>query len=317
MTKTAVVALGGNAFTRSGQAGTSEEKARNAAPMAAAVKSVLDAGWRVVIVHGNGPQIGNLALQQEATDRVPAQPLDLLGAMTQGELGSLIARAVDALCGPGTAVPVITHAIVDADDPAFRNPTKPIGPFFTKDESERVARERGWAMRDDAGRGYRRVVPSPHPKDLLELSGIRVLVDAGKLVVAAGGGGIPVVARPDGYAGVEAVIDKDHTARLLATNLPARALLLVTAVETIFLDYGTPRQRPLRRISGAEARCHLDDGQFPPGSMGPKVEAALQFLDQGGELAVVTTPELMAATLVGRGAHIGTRIEPSHAELLS
>jgi len=313
MTKTAVVALGGNAFTKAGQPGTYQEQAENAAVMAATVKRVLDAGWRVVIVHGNGPQVGNLALQQEATDEVPSQPLHLLGAMTQGQLGSLIALAVDALCGPGTAVPVITHAVVDAGDPAFRDPSKPIGPFFAPEEARWVAAERGWTMREDAGRGFRRVAASPEPLDLLELSGIRALVAAGNLVVAAGGGGIPVTTGPTGFQGAEAVIDKDHAACLLAAALPAQALLLVTAVEAVFLDYGTPRQRALRQISAAEAQRYLDAGQFPPGSMGPKVSAALRFLRGGGEVAVITTPELLAATLGGSGP--GTRIEHSCAEL--
>lgn len=290
MTKTAVVALGGNAFTRTGRPGTYEEKARNAADMATAVKKILDSGWRVVIVHGNGPQIGNLALQQEATDLVPAQPLDLLGAMTQGELGSLIVRAVGALHGSDRVVSVITHTIVDGDDPAFGDPTKPIGPFLTRHEATEVAAERGWTMREDAGRGYRRMVPSPEPVGLLELS--------------AGG-----------YTGVDAVIDKDHAACLLATALPAQALLLVTAVETLFLDYGTDRQRPLHRVSSEQAGRYLDEHQFPPGSMGPKVSAALRFLREGGELAVITTPESLAATLADPVAPKGTRIESSNVEL--
>lgn len=307
MTKTAVVALGGNAFTRVGQAGTYTEQAASAAVMAAAVKSVLDAGWRVVIVHGNGPQVGNLAVQQEATGQVPAQPLHLLTAMTQGQLGSLIALAIDSLCGPGTAVPVITHAVVDAQDPAFGHPSKPIGPFFTQETAGQVAEEKGWTMREDAGRGYRRVVASPAPLDFLELAGIRALIGAGKLVVAAGGGGIPVIPGPAGYQGAEAVIDKDHAACLLATTLPAQALLLVTAVEAVFLDYGTDHQRALRRMSIGDAERHLAAGQFPAGSMGPKVSAALRFLRAGGEVAVITTPEQLAATLSGSGP--GTRVE--------
>ncbi|MGH3321422.1 MAG: carbamate kinase [Streptosporangiaceae bacterium] len=313
MTRTAVVALGGNALTKAGEAGSYEEKVRNAASMGTAVKGVLDSGWRVVIVHGNGPQVGNLAIQQEATDLVPAQPLDLLGAMTQGELGSLIARAVDALCGRGTVVPVVTHTVVDAEDQAFRDPTKPIGRFFTREEADRVAADRGWTMREDAHRGYRRVVPSPEPVDMLELSGVRALIGANKMVVAAGGGGIPLVATADGFRGVDAVIDKDNAACLLAIALPAQALLFVTAVETVFVDYGTPRQRPLRRVSSDEAQRYLDDGQFPAGSMGPKVNAALRFLREGGEVVVITTPELLAATLVDPTPRTGTRIERAAA----
>lgn len=309
MTDTAVIALGGNALTRADQAGTHDEMLANATTMAAAVKGVLDAGWRVAVVHGNGPQVGNLAIQQEATDLVPAQPLQLLGAMTQGQLGSLIARAVDALCGPGAAVPVVTHVAVDPADPAFGNPTKPIGPFFSPEEADRLGAERSWTMREDAHRGHRRVVPSPAPVEIVEAAGIRTLLAAGHLVVAAGGGGIPVIAGPKGYTGVDAVIDKDAAAQLLATALEAKALLLVTGVEAVFLDYGTPRERALRHVSLDDAQRYHDEGQFPAGSMGPKVAAALRFLDRGGEVAVITTPELAAATLLDGGSQPGTRIE--------
>jgi carbamate kinase len=307
MMKTAVVALGGNALTRAGQAGTHDEMLANADVMAAAVKGVLDAGWRVAVVHGNGPQVGNLAIQQEATDMVPAQPLALLDAMTQGQLGSLLARPLDRLCGSGAAVPVVTHVVVDAADPAFRDPAKPIGPFFDPAHAARLGAERGWTMREDAGRGYRRVVPSPEPVGIVEIAAIRELVRSGHLVIAAGGGGIPVVAGPGGYVGIDAVVDKDEAAALLASTIPAQALLLVTAVEAVLLDYGTSRQRPLGRVACEEVQRYLDEGQFAPGSMRPKVSAALRFLRQGGEVAIITTPELIAATLTGSGP--GTRIE--------
>jgi carbamate kinase len=309
MMKTAVVAVGGNALTRTGQAGTYDEMLANAEVMAAAVRGVLDAGWRVAVVHGNGPQVGNLAIQQEATTLVPAQPLGLLDAMTQGQLGSLLARPLDRLCGSGAAVPVVTHVVVDEADPAFRDPAKPIGPFFDRDQAERLAAERGWTMREDAGRGYRRMVPSPVPVGIVEIAAIRALVAAGHLVIAAGGGGVPVVARPGGYAGIDAVVDKDEAAALLASTLPAQALLLVTAVEAVQLDYGTSRARPIGTVPCAEIRRYLDDGHFAPGSMRPKVAAAVRFLRQGGEVAIITTPELLAATLAGSGLRTGTRIE--------
>ena len=192
MTKTAVVALGGNALTRMGQSGTCDEMLANAAAMASAVHAVIEAGWRVVIVHGNGPQVGNLALQQEATAMVPAQPLPLLSAMTQGLLGSLLARAIDLLRGPGTAVAMITHVTVDPADPAFSAPSKPIGPFFEPAEARQLAEARGWVVQPDSGRGYRRVVASPEPVGVIEIDALRALVDAGHLVIAGGGGGIPV-----------------------------------------------------------------------------------------------------------------------------
>jgi carbamate kinase len=319
MAKTAVIALGGNALTRAGQPGTYDEMMANAAVMAAAVNEVIEAGWRVVIVHGNGPQVGNLALQQEATTMVPAQPLALLNAMTQGELGSVIACAIDLLRGPGTAAALVTHVMVDPADPAFQSPSKPIGPFFERSEAQQLAASRGWVVKPDSGRGYRRVVASPEPTGVIEIDALRALVSAGHLVIAAGGGGIPVADAATrgaivdaGTCGaiVDAVIDKDRAAGLIARLLGAQALLLVTAVDRVMLDYGTPKQSELGTITAAEAVRYLDDGQFPPGSMGPKIESALRFLADGGELAVVTSPGLLAATLAG-GQRSGTRIERS------
>jgi carbamate kinase len=320
MTKTAVVALGGNALTRAGQAGTCDEMLANAAAMATAVHAVIQSGWRVVVVHGNGPQVGNLALQQEATAMVPAQPLPLLSAMTQGLLGSLLVRAINLLCGPGTAVALVTHVTVDAADPAFGSPSKPIGPFFEPAEARRLAEDRGWVVQPDSGRGYRRVVASPEPATVTEIDAMRALIDAGHLVIAGGGGGIPVQAAGPNGGLADAVIDKDRVAGLIARLLGAQALALVTAVDRVMLDYGQPTQSELVAISAAEMARHHADGQFPPGSMGPKVEAALRFLAEGGEQAVITSPDLLAATLsgtlAGGGARSGTRIEraPVHAE---
>ena len=314
MTKTAVVALGGNALTRVGQSGTCDEMLANAAAMASAVHAVIEAGWRVVIVHGNGPQVGNLALQQEATAMVPAQPLPLLSAMTQGLLGSLLARAIDLLRGPGTAVALITHVTVNPADPAFGSPSKPIGPFFAPAEAQQLAEARGWIVQPDSGRGYRRVVASPEPASVIEIDAVRALVDVGHVVIAGGGGGIPVQATEPQGGLADAVIDKDRAAGLIARLLGAQALLLVTAVDRVMLDYGQPTQSELGTITAAEAARYLADGQFPPGSMGPKIEAALRFLAEGGELAVITSPDLLAASLTGGGARSGTRIERSPAQ---
>jgi carbamate kinase len=307
---TAVVALGGNAFTRARESGTYEEMASNARVMAEAVLGLRQAGWRVVVTHGNGPQVGNLALQQDAGEpMVPRQPLWALGAMTEGLLGSMFCLALRELAGePGAdVVSLVTHVRVDPADPAFRRPTKPIGPFFPATVAKELARQRGWLVVDDAGRGHRRVVPSPVPLEVIEAAAISQLLERGSVVVAAGGGGIPV-ARHDGrLVGVEAVIDKDLAAALLGVTVGASVLVLVTDVDAVMLDFGTPRQRPLGTVSAEEVRQHLRDGQFPEGSMGPKVRACLQFLDAGGESVVITRPASVAAVMSGRSA-AGTRI---------
>lgn len=316
MAKIAVVALGGNALTRDGQAGTHEELEANATAMAKSVSSLMRAGWRVVLVHGNGPQIGNLAIQQEeGTKLVPAQPLFSLGAMTEGQLGSLICLALrrvsDASWMRG-AVAMVTHVVVSPDDPAFGNPTKPIGPFLSAEQAESMAAARGWVVKEDAGRGYRRVVPSPEPVAILESDAIRALLDQGQVVVAAGGGGVPVVRYHDGYGGIDAVVDKDYAAQRLATTLAAQALVLVTGVETVVLHYGQPDQRAIHEMAVDEAEEYLEKGEFPEGSMGPKVRAAIRFLRRGGEEAVITTPPLVYASLQGTVSELegvtGTRI---------
>lgn len=313
MTKIAVVALGGNALTRPGQSGTYDEMMTNATAMAAAVNDVMEAGWRVVIAHGNGPQVGNLALQQEATSMVPAQPLAMLGAMTQGLLGSLIARAIDRLRGRGTAAALVTHVTVDPADPAFSSPSKPIGPFFETAEAQGLAARNDWVVGPDSGRGYRRMVASPQPTGVIEIDALRALVNAGHLVIAGGGGGIPVAAT-DTCGSVDAVIDKDRAACLIARQLGASTLLLVTSVDRVMLDYGTPTQSGLGIITDDQAARYMRQGQFPPGSMGPKIEAALHFLAEGGELAVITSPRLLATTLAGSGEPTGTRIERSYSQ---
>jgi carbamate kinase len=319
MAKTAVVALGGNALTREGQSGTYEEMEHNATLMARSVCSLLRTGWRVVLVHGNGPQVGNLAIQQEeGAALVPSQPLFSLGAMSEGELGSIICLALGKVGNVGHpswmrgAVSVVTHVSVSPDDPAFENPTKPIGPFFSMEQAKTMASTRGWVVKEDAGRGWRRVVPSPQPVTILETPAIRALLEQNMVVVAAGGGGVPVVRGKAGYQGVDAVIDKDYAAQQLATALAAEALVLVTGVESVLLHYGTPAQVPIHEMSVVEAEEYLEKGEFPEGSMGPKIRAATQFLRRGGEIAVVTTPQLVYASLEGTVSGLegepGTRI---------
>ena len=307
---TAVVAVGGNALTRPDEAGTAEQIEANAAEMAAALADLVRAGRRVAVVHGNGPQVGALALQQEAAiGTVPAQPLHQLSAMTQGQLGGVLGRAIDAECGLGAAACVVTHVLVDPADPAFAAPTKPIGPFFGREQVESLARERGWRVVEDAGRGYRRVVPSPRPAGIVELGAVRTLLRAGQVVLAGGGGGIAVSVGADGrMTALDAVIDKDFAAATLARALGATELYLLTGVDCVLLDHGTSRERPVHRLDSQEAMGHLADGQFPPGSMGPKIRAALDFLEGGGRRAVITSAGLLAAAAEGRPG-VGTSIE--------
>lgn len=301
MSRIAVVALGGNAITRAGQAGTHAEQADNARAMATAVCELRDAGWVVVVVHGNGPQVGNLAIQQHgAADEVPALPLFVQGAMTQGQLGTLLALALHQVMDTAqVVVSMITHVVVDADDPAFGRPTKPIGPFFTRDEAHRLAAERGWTVVEDSGRGYRQIVASPKPLRILEIDAVRALVEQHAVVIAGGGGGVPVVPidGSGGFRGVDGVVDKDLTARLVATALGAEALVLITDIGRVALDFGTDRQRSVDTMTADEAGVHLADGQFPAGSMGPKVSAAIDFVRHGGRVAVITDTRRVRATL--------------------
>ena len=297
----AVVAVGGNALTAADEKGTWTEIAANAAEMAICLAELRTAGWRVAVVHGNGPQVGNLAIQQdEGASLVPGQPLHQLCAMTQGQLGSVLARAIDRHCGAGSAVAVVTHVEVDPDDPAFEHPTKPIGPFVSAELAAEFAADRGWSLVEDAGRGYRRVVASPRPTGVVEMSAISTLLRAGHVVLAAGGGGVAVRMEKDGsLTGVDAVIDKDHAAAALATAIGASELYLMTGVDCVLLDFGTPRQRPAHVLTPQEAERHLADGQFPEGSMGPKVTAALRFLADGGSRVIITSAGKLAAAAAG------------------
>lgn len=300
MTKVAVVALGGNAFTVEGQSGTYAEQRVNASAMATSLVELLDEGWHLAVVHGNGPQVGNLAIQQEeGSRRVPPQPLFALVAMSQGQLGTMITSAIESASGGRhRAVTMLTHVVVDAADPAMRHPTKPIGPFLAEAEANRLAKTWNWDVASDSGRGYRRVVASPQPRNIVEVDAVRCLLHAGFVVVTAGGGGIPVI---DGKAGrrieVEAVVDKDYAAARLATALGAQALVIVTAVDAVQVDFGTATQRRLAQIDASQADEQLASGQFPEGSMGPKVRAAAEFVRDGGEVAVITSATLAAATL--------------------
>lgn len=306
--RTVVVALGGNVLTQEGQAGTNDEQEANARVMARAVARIIDADWQVVITHGNGPQVGNLSIQQEeGADMVPPQPLFVVGAMTQGQIGHVLGSAVAQASG-SDVVTVVSHVEVDPDDRAFADPTKPIGPFFSEGQARRLAEERDWVVRQDAGRGFRRVVPSPDPRSILEADAIENLVEQGFIVIAAGGGGIPVVRRGKRWSGVDAVIDKDLSAERLASDISADTLLLLTGVDRVAVGFGTPEERPLTTVTADEARELFEAGHFPPGSMGPKVNAAIRFVESGGTRAIITSPRRALAALAGNH---GTQVVPA------
>jgi len=299
----AVVALGGNTLLGEHGPWTIDEQRAVIEETARSVAAALRAGYRVVLTHGNGPQVGNLLLQQENTPETPQLPLDVLVAETQAQIGYLLQQALDNELAESTdSITVVTQSVVDAADPAFENPTKPVGPFYT----ESNAAEKPFETRkvSSGDRPYRRVVPSPEPTEIVEAGEIGRLVDRGNLVICAGGGGVPVV-REDGLRGVEAVVDKDSATRLLASELDASALVILTDVEYAYVDFGGPDQRPLRAVDRAELRSHLEDGEFTAGSMRPKVEACLRFVEDGGRVASITTPENLEDALAGTA---GTRV---------
>ncbi len=310
----AVVAIGGNSLIRPGERGTLEEQRKNLLATCEGIAAVMHAGYQVVITHGNGPQVGDALLRSElAADQVEPLPLDACVAETQGSIGYLLQQALqETLQRRGLRRPVvtmITQVLVSARDPAFRKPTKPVGPFYTFKEAEQRRVQLGWHLVEDAHRGYRRVVPSPQPEEIMELPAIQSALLSGALVIACGGGGIPVVFRREKLVGVEAVIDKDHVSSLLAWELEADLLLISTGVEQVALHYGTPEAQPLKQLTAEEARRYLGEGQFPSGSMGPKIEAALGYLERGGKLVIITSPESIPEALHNLA---GTRITPSH-----
>ncbi len=288
-----VIALGGNALLQRGEHGTFDEQYRNVMRTMDQVADVIVSGQRLLITHGNGPQIGATLIRHElAGQTVPAFPLHACGAETQGFLGYVIQQSLRSeLARRGNDTPVVTlvtEVVVDGDDPAFLNPTKPIGPFYSQWQAHRLSMERkDLVIREDSGRGYRRFVPSPDPKSIQEGEAIRALVDKGVVVIACGGGGIPVVRSNGSLVGVEAVIDKDLAAERLATSMRASGLAIMTDVDGVFLNYGRDDQRFLARVGREELERYAGDGHFATGSMGPKVEAVLRFLHNGGERAAI------------------------------
>lgn len=308
---TMVIALGGNALIRRGQRGTVEEQFENTRKSMEGVLYCLKRGYSIVITHGNGPQVGNLLLMTEACrDRTPELTLGMCVADTEGAIGYMIQQSLtNALRRENRdtcVVTVLTQVVVDKNDRAFSCPTKPIGPFFRKEEAERFQKEKGWDIAEDSNRGYRRVVASPNPLKIIEIQAIRCLSGAGNIVIAAGGGGIPVIIKENGdLEGVDVVIDKDLASSVLARDINACVLVMLTGEENVFLNYKKPNERPLYNITADEAQRYLDEGHFPPGSMGPKIQAAIHFLEWGGSFALITSLDKVREAFEGRS---GTRI---------
>jgi carbamate kinase len=299
---TTIVALGGNALMRPGERGTAAEQRANLREACEALRPLLGED-ELVITHGNGPQVGNELLRHErGAEEVPPLPLYLAVAQTQAEIGALIETELAPVARRPVAC-LLTHVVVDEDDPAFSEPTKPVGPFYDEARAQELERDRGWKIVHDSGRGWRRVVPSPLPLDVVELESIRALLRGGAIAVACGGGGIPVARRERRLAGVDAVIDKDRASSLLARELDADRLVILTEVPVVYRDFGTDAQEELRVLGLDEASALAPE--LAAGSMRPKVEAAVEFVRSTGHEALITSPEALGAALEGEA---GTRI---------
>jgi carbamate kinase len=266
-------------------------------------------GWNVVITHGNGPQVGFSLLRSELTSQVlHPMPLDSCVADTQGTIGYMIQQSLHNELKKKhvkkQVTTVVTQVLVNRNDSAFKNPTKPIGPFYAEEKAKKNQKERGWNVKEDSGRGWRRVVPSPKPVSIVESEAIMALANLGFIVVAVGGGGIPVIRKNAELRGIEAVVDKDYASSLLAADVNADLFLITSAVEKVALNFGKPNEKTLKRMTLKEAKKSLIDGQFPPGSMGPKIEAIISFLEKGGKEAIITNPQNIERALLGEtGTH--------------
>lgn len=312
---TVVVAVGGHAFMEPGEVGTYEETTRSTRQMCVQLMTLVERGYNIVVTHGNGPQVGSLLFASELTRaELPPMPLDVLVAQTEGSLGYFLQRALlNELRTRNVrryVVTVVTQVLVDHGDPAFLTPTKPIGPFLSKEVAEERHQEFGWVIGEQKGRGWRRLVPSPRPQKVIQRDMVREAARRGHIVVAAGGGGIPVtLGTGNDYIGVEAVIDKDLTSSTLATDVGADLLIILTAVDAVYLRYGEPDEKRLGAVTLSECEQYLREGHFPAGSMGPKVEAIYGFLQRGGRRALITSAERLADALDGKaGTHFVGRI---------
>jgi carbamate kinase len=309
----AVVAFGGNALLRPEDRGTQEEQIARAKQAARWLAEIVRYGYKLIVVHGNGPQVGNILVQaEEASTKIPPQSLDVCVAQTEGSIGFMLQQAIrnrlESIGVGGEVATILTEVEVDANDMAFKRPTKPIGPFFTRYRAEALERDLGWTMKEDSGRGWRHVVPSPRPLRILNINTIAHMLDTAAVVIAAGGGGIPVVRGRDGaWRGIEAVIDKDYASAKLASDLEADRFIILTGVPKVAIDFGKPTERFLDRMTVAEAEQHMADGQFPPGSMGPKIDSALLFVRETKQEVLITDVEVLREALEGKD---GTVIVP-------
>ncbi|HSK47212.1 MAG TPA: carbamate kinase [Coriobacteriia bacterium] len=310
--RVAVIAVGGNALIMDPEHQSAADQFRSVEGSMQGVVDLICDGWTVVLTHGNGPQVGLVLRRSElSAPEIPPLPMDYADADTQGMLGYMFQRAMgNELRRRGTpsrAVTVLTQVVVSVDDPAMVHPSKPVGSFLTQEQAEEIHARDGWSIAEDAGRGWRRVVPSPYPREIVEIEAIKTLVAAGHVVVACGGGGIPVVREGDALCGTWAVIDKDLTASLLARELKADLLAILTGVDRVATGFGTPAQEWLDTVSAADLRAAHDVGEFPAGSMEPKVRAVLEFLDAGGPRAIITDKDHLVEAVAGRA---GTTITP-------
>jgi len=315
--KTMLLAVGGNSLIRAGEKGTIAEQFANARRTAAEIVALVRQGYRIVLTHGNGPQVGAALLRSErGASQVPGHPLDVCDACTQGEIGYILQQSLNTELKlaelPVQVITVLTQVVVSLDDPAMEHPSKPIGPFYSRADAEERKRLLGWEIVEDAARGYRRVVPSPEPLEIVELDIIRNLIAQNVLVIACGGGGIPVAWKDGRLQGVEAVIDKDRASALLASHLGVDLFVISTDTDCVYLDYKKPAQRPLQVVDYEELQRYAAAGHFPAGNMGPKVESVLRFLQQGGREAIITSSEnLRAAVSRLAGTHIVPAPKPA------
>ena len=307
----AVIAFGGNAILKEGERGTQEEQIRHCDEAADLMAQIVQRGYDLIMVHGNGPQVGNILIQmEEAVNKVPPFSLDVCVGISEGSMGYMLERSLRNQFRKRSlkkeVATLITQVMVDPRDPAFENPSKPIGPFFTAYRAAVLKKEKKWPMVEDSGRGYRRVVASPLPQRIINLEIVKSLVGNGTCVIAAGGGGIP--AYYDGYdniKGVEAVIDKDYTSSLIASELKADLFVILTNVEFVSTHYGKKNQKNLTRVRLKEIKRFYDKGHFPPGSMGPKIKAAIDFVEDGGKEVIVTSAKELIRAMKGKsGTHI-------------